>query len=536
MEQSFLIINEKRSQLESLAREISIKRVRPEDYYEVAAILESYGWNDARASAVFGVDNVFELAELIWDMMDKDIAFNEFVEEEKDTFLQNAVKVIRSFLRGVIFAMPMTISVLAMLTLRFSLWSYESLDTKRATSIAIGTILSFMTIGGFTQAIARRGFFYINQSFYNMARRVTFYIVKLGYICCVMVGLTFLLINLLFRMLPVDMMTLAVIFFVFLSANWLSVTVMYILKKEIVFTGLITLGIFIVWICFEKLKLFGGNIIYSQVIGLTFITIAGTLLVLYFFKRAEKRAERGISPPFPRLSYMLYSLAPYFSYGFLYFTFLYVDRVIAWSVNGVYMPYILWFRGEYELGLDFALLMLMFPMGVCEVAVNRLMINLEASQKNSMVHDDEILNKKYIGIYFKSIISVLVSGIISAIIVYIIVIYINTYNTEFISSRFALTPTIKFVFIAALASYTLLSVALTNTVILFSLSQPKMVTKVMVWSLIVNCITGFLLSRWIDYYYAVFGLTIGTIVFVIWSSKYVIKVLRNLDYYIYASM
>jgi hypothetical protein len=180
--------------------------------------------------------------------------------------------------------------------------------------------------------------------------------------------------------------------------------------------------------------------------------------------------------------------------------------------------------------------MLMFPMGVCEVTVNRLMIGIEANQKNSLVHDDETLNKKYIGMYLRSIISVLVSGIISSMVVYLIVQYINTHNTEFIASRFALTPVVKFVFIAALISYSLLSVALTNSVILFSLSQPNMVSKVMIWSLLVNCIVGFLLSRWIDYYYAVFGLLIGTIVFMIWSGKYVLRVLRNLDYYIYVSM
>ncbi|MBW9234278.1 hypothetical protein JQK62_18805, partial [Leptospira santarosai] len=68
-------------------------------------------------------------------------------------------------------------------------------------------------------------------------------------------------------------------------------------------------------------------------------------------------------------------------YGFLYFSFLFVDRVNAWSKNEEFMPYVIWFRGQYELGLDFALLTIIIPMGVCEVVVNRLMFDLETSQK-----------------------------------------------------------------------------------------------------------------------------------------------------------
>ena len=37
------------------------------------------------------------------------------------------------------------------------------------------------------------------------------------------------------------------------------------------------------------------------------------------------------------------------------------------------MPYVIWFRGQYELGLDFVFLTIIIPMVVCEVVVNRLM-------------------------------------------------------------------------------------------------------------------------------------------------------------------
>ena len=78
----------------------------------------------------------------------------------------------------------MAISIAAMLTLKFSLWSYQYLSLEQATSIAIGTILSFVLVGGFTQAIASSGFSLI-QGYYKLARKNTFIFIGIGFVFCV---------------------------------------------------------------------------------------------------------------------------------------------------------------------------------------------------------------------------------------------------------------------------------------------------------------------------------------------------------------
>jgi hypothetical protein len=258
---------------------------------------------------------------------------------------------------------------------------------------------------------------------------------------------------------------------------------------------------------------------------------------MYFFNKSEKLLEKGIAPPMPRKTIMLYTLAPYFYYGFLYFSFLFMDRVIAWSTNNNdYMPYIIWFRGDYELGLDFALLMLMIPMGISEVTINKLMSRLETAQKNSFKHNEDSINKKYIFFYIKNTVYVAISAIISAVTIYFIVRYINSNQSDFlVNSNYLFSTITYFVFDWALIAYAILSVALSNVVILFSLSQPKMVTKVITISILINFISGFVLSRWFYYYYAVFGLLLGCIFFCIATGYYVVKVLNNLDYYLYAN-
>lgn len=522
------------TRLENLLREVQAKSLHPQDYYEIAALLESLGWNDERAAGAFGVEDIFELAILLWNMIRDKVQVESLGGEERLPLYKRAATVIQSFIRGIIFALPMAISVAAMLTLRLSLWSYEYLSTALATSIAIGTILSFMTVGGFTQAIARRGFFYLSQGFYNMAKRITFYLVRIGYVACVVVAVFYFLFNAFYENFPLNLLFVTVLYFVFLCSNWLSITIMYILRKEFQFAALITAGIAVVAVLFYIVRL---NIIESQIIALFLVSSTGLVLVVHYFNAAEKKEERGISPPMPKRSIMLYSLGHYFLYGFEYFTFIFIDRIMAWSANNDFsMPYFIWFRGEYELGLDFALLMLIIPMGLAEIIVTSLMKRLEATLKYSFGREVDSLNKKYIGYYIRSTVLVSLGSVLSALLVMLLVAVLQSGRFETLSKVYYFSHTTSFVFYCALVGYALVSVSLSNAVILFSLSQPKMATKALSISLAVNFAVGFAFSRWFDYYYAVFGLIAGSVVFLILSTKYVLGLIGNLNYYIYAAL
>lgn len=523
---------DKSSLLETLLEDVLKRNRRPEDRHEITAILESIGWNDTRAAQVFGVLDVFELADILWERCSSKVRYTSFSKIEKLTIRQMTMLLIRQFLRGVIFAIPMAISVVSMLTLKYSLWSYENLSVELATSIAIGTILSFVTVGGFTQAIARRGFFYIIQGYYNMARRITFHFIRLGFLICLLISAAIILLNTVINIFPYSMLIVIILYFFFLNTIWLSVTVMYILKKELLFTGLILCGIGVVYILFTVL---GVNIIVSQLIALSLVSVISIVLVNYFFKKEERRSEKGISPQLPKMSVTLYSTLPYFIYGCLYFCFLFVDRIIAWSRNNEYMPYLIWFRGEYELGLDFALLVLILPMGISEVVLTKMMMDIEVSQKSYWGDETEKLNKYYIGQYFRRLAQIMVTSVISAFGLYWMLLKLfETFTSLSAKSLFAIDDT-YFVFIVSLVAYAFVAIALMNAVILFSLSQPDFIVRVIWISLLVNIGSGFILSRWVEYHYAVFGLLIGSIVFSVLSTIQVVRVLRKLDYYLYAA-
>ena len=327
------------------------------------------------------------------------------------------------------------------------------------------------------------------------------------------------------------MTLITILYLLFLSAIWLSVTVLYILQKELVFTALITAGIAIVYILFQVLKI---NIIISQLISVAIVSLASIAIAHFVFIKVERKMEKGIAPTLPRPSITLYTSLPYFAYGFLYFTLINIDRVIAWSTNNAFMPYFIWFRGEYELGLDFALLVLMLPMGLVEVVVNELMTNLVAHQRNFMAVDAGTMNQIYISFYKKRYVFVAIFSLLNAFLLYW---GINALTTAHILTiKVFADQTTFFAFVWAVIAYSMLAVALMNSLILFCLSQPHMVSNAILMALIINVLVGFVLSRWIAYSWAVVGLFLGSLVFTILTTKRVLQVLGNLDYYLYAAL
>jgi len=519
--------------LRDLADEVLFVRNKPSDYYEVAAILESNGWSDYRAKEEFGVENVFELAKSVWQVMVKNLVFHPFTPMSQIKFTKYPLKFIRYFLKGSIFAIPMAISVIAMLTIKFSLWSYESFNTEIATAIAIGTILSFLSIGGFTQAIAKQGYGHIKQGYYGMAKLSTFFFVRLGYFLSTGIVLAMVLGNFFLGVFPYRMLIIIVLYYFILNAIWLSVTIMYILDKELIFSGLLILGIAIIFVLF---RIFNLDIIVSQLIALSIIAIVGAFTAFGIFLLQAKRYGKnpgGVKPKLPRITIIFNSVSQYFLYGFAYFAYLFTDRILAWSTGDIYMPYVIWFRGEYELGLDFALLILIIPIGFVEFIVNSMMVSIEGTQKEYFVYEVDKMYKRYVSIYVKRIILMVIISLISGIIVHYLLTLVRDGYFTFID--IGISPLTYFVFLVALVGYSFTAMGLLNMEILFCVTQPKLANKAIIPALLTTIFVGFILSRWIHYSYAVVGMALASIVFFVIGCIMVLRVLKKLDYYLYAA-
>jgi hypothetical protein len=216
---------------------------------------------------------------------------------------------------------------------------------------------------------------------------------------------------------------------------------------------------------------------------------------------------------------------PYFAYGVVYFIFLFVDRVLAWSSHDIYMPYVVWFRGEYELGMDYAMAALVFPLGVVEDVIRRYSEGLVISQKSYSAARSKVFDELYLKQYTKNLISYAAMSWVSGLIVWAIIdlIYVNRWFAD----TFYTSAVTMFVFRWGIVGYC--------SLVLFSLSVPNPVLNAAAVALIVDIGVGFVLSRLVSYTWAVFGFVIGAAVFALLTTRAVRRVLRNLDFYLYAA-
>lgn len=517
--------------LVDLWEQVLEKHLNPEDEYEVVALLESFGWTDERVRQQFGVPDVFQLASELRQLGRGAVqtTANSYKAREPVGLLVR--KALREFLRGIVFALPMVLSIAAMITVRVSLWSYEFLSTRTATAIAMGTILSFLTVGGFMQAMARQGYFYMFQGYYRMAQRMTFRFIAIGIAVSFAVCATGFALDVLFPEIPYGMLVIASAYYLVLNAIWLTVAVLYIIRREIWFTGLLVVGIVLVYVCFRVLHM---NILAAQVIAMLVIAVASVALLQYFFQRgAGKKMDAGINPPLPRFSVTLFNVAPYFFYGVLYFALLFCDRILAWSTHASYIPFVLWFRGDYEMGLDFALVTLIIPMGLSEIVVSRLMTRIWEGQKDYMAGESGRMNDLFSRIYRANVTRMTVLSGVNASVVYVVLRWFLNHYLSSLPGHVHLGPVSNYVLVIALISYTILSVGLLHAVVMFSLSRPWLVIRPVLLSVGVNFCVGFLLTRWIGYPQAVWGLFAGCLCFAIVTTRNVRGVLRQLDYHMY---
>lgn len=506
--------------------------VIPQDGLHVTALLEMNGWNDRRARTEFGFSDLFEMGEELFRQVQARISNRVMAGPDPYPWYTWVRMSISYYLRGLMFAMPMVISVVAMLINRFSLWSYQDFSPELATGIFLGTMGSFLATGGFTQAVARRGLFYISQREYSLARRTSLWLIFAGLIFSVGVGAAFCLLNMVVPLFSWDLILFAMPYYLFLSILWLAITILYMLKEEIVFSAIIAGGIAVVWYIF---RVRGGTIREAQMIGLSLSTLASLATALYLFWRMERRQDAGAGDaPLPRWSQVARTLVPYFVFGLLYFGFLYLDRVVAWSVPSAFgvHPYPIWFEGTYELGLDWAILTLVAPMGMLELYINVFVKRLEYWQSAMKGLDWKAFNRRFQRAYLVQVITMWILSALGGWLIWWVMGPNRSFGLLQEVDFFANEVTGR-VFVLGTISYVFVSTGLLNCLMLFSLNFPWPSVRSVGLALMTDLLVGFIASRIGHFSYAVWGLLCGSIVFALYSGFEVNRNMSRLDYVLY---
>jgi O-antigen/teichoic acid export membrane protein len=403
-----------------------------------------------------------------------------------------------------------------------------------ATAIGIGTVTSFLVTGGFTQAIGRRGLFYIHQQEDMLTKKVSYLFSFTGLAVVAGVGLFLFLANLVYGFLPLDMVFYAELYYILLSILWMSLSILYMLKQQLLFTLITVSGMLAVHLVMLFTR---WGMITAHCVGLaTAIVLSYIAGWVILHRKARAAEEEYTGSKLPRMSMLVYATGPYFFYGFLYFAFLFSDRIVAWSAGrgrGL-LPYFVWFESRYELGMDWALFCFILTVGVLEFTIQEFSERIIPAEQAVSADRIGSFNRRFMRFYYTHLLLFLVAACLSIAGAYWGVNYLLQMGLLPLTEVF-LDPLTQSVFWWAAIGYVFLVWGLFNSVFLFALSRPAFVLRSLAPAFLLNLAIGFILSRAFHYELAVVGMTIGSVAFMFISSFYTRRTLRNLDYYYYAA-
>lgn len=527
---------------DELARDLSGKTGFVESPYEAAAHIESLGITDRDARDHYGYTDIFELALAIAEEQRSGNGVQTRAWEEEERRHRKTrdevdpprllFAVLRFFLRGAAFGLPMVIMVFAILILLYSLWAYFFFSVAQGTAIGVGTALSYLLAGGFTQAIGRRGLMYVRQGQHLLAIKICGLFVLSGLVLTVIVGVILWLFFTAFPVISQVERELAIVYFVTLSTLWHSLAVLYMLQQELVFSVAVALGIAVVFVLREWAE---WSIVPAHQVGilaaaLFSLLVAGGYLAFKHRRHRDRRARTASR--LPRLSVLVTSVAPYFVFGLMFFALIFGDRIIAWTGRMDFRPTFVFFRTDYEIGLNWALLGLIPALGSLEFAVYRFSGWVRPHAMDSTVAEADRFRSRFFGFYRGQVLLYALMAVLGALLAYF---GMRALIGRIPEIRVLLNDVSVIVFVVSVVGYACAAFGLLNTSILFWLSRPRLAILSLLPAMLLDFLVGFVLSRLFTYWAAVFGLLVGGVVFALLSLIFMVRVLKRFDYYYYAA-
>ena len=492
------------------------------------------GLRDADAQVHLRQPDLFAAGDAIYRNIDaSDRAVPTLKQIDRPPFRSRITATLRSVARGVLFVAPMALQVIAVLLLGYSLWAWLYFTEAQATVVALGTLLSFIVTGGFVQSIGRDGHLYLSQNNPRLAYRTCRRLIGLGMLTVGVVTLALVITSVVFPYYPYRLIGISTAYFVLLSALWLSLSVLYVLDHLSAIVGITMLGIVPVA---GVMTYTDWGIHTAHFLGLTVAAGCaygyGTFLLRRRIRRSPHAPTTDALPP---LSIQIHSLRHYFGYGLCFFTFLSVDRLIAWSVaHPEPLPYIIWFRTPYELGLDWALLSLLCTLAALQHTVYTLSGRLfpKTAPSRTSIRQSTRDIKRF---HLRHLLFVTTVGLGSIVGTY--------YGVRAVDGSALLPNTLilldntvtMLVYWTAAVSYLFLAIGLYNLLFSLILSHPHLAIRSFLYALAINVGVGLLLSRVLHYEYAVFGLLAGSLVLAVLSFVWTRRFLTAFPYHYYAA-
>ncbi|GAB4178780.1 MAG: hypothetical protein Kow00108_14620 [Calditrichia bacterium] len=526
--------------LEELVEDVRKEIGFPTNFWAVAATIESFGIRDEDALEEYGFKDVFTLAQYVFKQLrkyyEKRVGHVETREIEKDvlSFKKKLEDVFKHYFTGLLFALPMLIQIASVLLFDYGLWAWVRFNTLQATMVAIATIVSFIITGGYVQVLGFQLTYYKAMENYQSAYDMAWYLLKRGFKVSVVVGLGMFAVNFFLGLFPVMAVFVATIYLILLSALLLASGILYALEFKLPIVVGILFGTLMVIVSMEVFHL---GIYLSHWIGIFFAVLINLISgYVYFQVKLDKMPAEFRLSRLPKQEVILYMSYRYFVYGTVFFLFLFIDRIMAWSSGFPGTPYIIWFNTPYELGMDWALIPLLTTMALLDYSVHRFSNEIIPKQKEVIFENYQEFNRYFKRFYHRQILYVVGIGLLSIIGAYYFVKMFEPIALKYPNvAIFYSNPITEKTFWLGSIGYIILCVGLLNSLFFFTLFRPAFAMNAMVLGITANIYVGFILSRSVSYEYAVVGLIAGATVFALVSAIWANRVFKKLDYYYFAA-
>lgn len=528
--------------LSDLVNQVTEVIGNPISVWAVAATIESLGVRDIDAKKDYGYDSVFDLADYVYGKIKQNFRKSEGLhnasQEDKKFDYGSTGRSIKLFIKqyagGLVFSIPMFSQIIVVLVFEYALWAWFDFNNVQATVVGFGTIAAFIITGGFTQVLGRVINKYLSDENYYLANKATNNLIGIANLTLVIIGAILFTVNLILPFFPARMMFLSLIYFLLIGSLLLNSSILYALKQRIIIIINFLIGTLFMILGME---VFGFGIYFSQWmgIGITSALMYVYSLIYYRIKvYTSSNDQKSRVLPEPEVNYFVNYR--YFVYGFSYFLFLFLDRILAWTTGNESLPYIMWYDAPYELGMIWALVTFILTVGVLEYSINAFSGIIVEAQKKANIRQSKSFNKFFKKFYLKQLILLLIVGILSIVITYNGILYFKIFQNEVPEIReFFSNPITYQLFWLGSVGYLFLIFGLMNSLFFFTLNRPEFAMYSIVAALLVNFFVGFVSSRVFEYHYSVFGLIAGSVVFAVSTGIIARRFFKHLDYFYYSA-
>ena len=489
------------------------------DCWQATAIVESLGYTDRIIKAEFDFKDALEIGEYIYQHNSNNPP--PVIPESKPrtnwqaTAIAEIYAFVEQFSRSFVYAIPL-ISLLALGNIEASdTWKF--IPPQLAALFTIATLASLITSGGFVQAIARRGEFYLGLGLSQQAKRACTSLLGWGMLTSFLLAVLSLWFGFYRSLFPDHYLIMGTGYYLVLSLLWMLLSMLSLLS--IWGTPLALVGLTVLYWVFRLLA--GMAPLEAQMIAIFVILVVLSVAIYLLFHQRKEDDPDGVNVQLPSLSATVYLLAPFFAYGITYFCFIFADRLVAgWAVDNA-SGLIFAIDSAYQRGMDLALLNFLLAVPLSEYLAYKL-INYWYKQAKVVSYENmAVLSQELKRRYW---LLVGITLFFAAVLV--------TFTIGFPTPQPWAIDNITLSWLGCLG-YLLLVLALLNSVILFSLNLASSAIASLFPSLIINLTVGYIAANAIAPDWAVSGLLIGSVVFLVLSQRQVIRAINNPDYAYY---